>query len=180
MQSFSITWDATPNLPGPATAQPLSPQALGSEVFQARASCCLRAASIGYRLKAGIAEICKACSAGDATTASRHQGQRVPARGGGRLLGTISVVVHAGASPLSYRPLYLSCFSDGECNWVFVVQAVLEAGGCTSATVDEYFFQDLWRGPTSVVDKILLFLGDPLMTVEVPWEPTTLVQDWRL
>ena len=44
-------------------------------------------------------------------------------------------------------------------------QAVLEAGGCTGATVDEYFFQDKWRGPTSVKDQILLFLGDPLMTV---------------
>ena len=57
---------------------------------------------------------------------------------------------------------------------------MLEVGGCSNATVDEYFFQDRWQGPASLKDKILLFLGDPLMTVEVPWEPTTLIQDWRL
>lgn len=63
---------------------------------------------------------------------------------------------------------------------VCATQAVLEEGGYSTATVDEYFFQDKWQGPKSLKDQILLFLGDPLMTVEVPWEPTTLVQDWRL
>ena len=81
------------------------------------------------------------------------------------------------------------------------------------SSVDEYFFQDSWRGPqrkvwtrdvdrrcgtvqggpaeflsspllpspsATQVDQLLLFFGDPLQLVDVPWTPTTLVQDWQL
>ena len=47
-------------------------------------------------------------------------------------------------------------------------------------TVDEYFYQDGWSGPTSAKDKFLLLVGDPLQMVDIPWTPTTLVQDWQL
>lgn len=40
--------------------------------------------------------------------------------------------------------------------------------------------QDEWRGPQSLVDRALLLFGDPLQAVEVPWTPTSLIQDWRL
>lgn len=40
--------------------------------------------------------------------------------------------------------------------------------------------QDEWRGPQSLVDRALLLFGDPLQTVEVPWVPSSLIQDWRL
>lgn len=40
--------------------------------------------------------------------------------------------------------------------------------------------QDEWRGPQTLQERALLLLGDPLQTVEVPWVPTSLIQDWRL
>lgn len=46
--------------------------------------------------------------------------------------------------------------------------------------VDEYFYQDYWSGPENKLDKLLLLLGDPLEQVQVPWNPTTLVQNWTL
>ena len=52
--------------------------------------------------------------------------------------------------------------------------------GHTSSSVDEYFFQDAWSGPTRLEDKVLLFFGDPLQLVDVPWAPTTLVQNWTV
>lgn len=48
------------------------------------------------------------------------------------------------------------------------------------ATVDEYFFQDTWEGPTSLSGRLLLLFGDPLERVEVPFNPSTLVQNWEL
>jgi hypothetical protein len=68
--------------------------------------------------------------------------------------------------------------------------AVLEAGGWGgegaggavdgSVTVDEFFYQDVWSGPASLGDRVLLLLGDPLQRVEVPFSPQTLVQNWQL
>jgi hypothetical protein len=46
--------------------------------------------------------------------------------------------------------------------------------------VDEYFYQDYWSGPESTADKLLMMFGDPLQQVEVPWNPTTLVQNWTV
>ena len=60
------------------------------------------------------------------------------------------------------------------------VQAVLSAGGYPEAAADEFFFQDKWKGPSSWKERILLFLGDPLQQVGVPFDPTTIVQDWHL
>ena len=52
--------------------------------------------------------------------------------------------------------------------------------GRGNTSVDEYFFQDAWSGPTRLQDKVLLFFGDPLQLVDVPWAPTTLVQNWTV
>jgi hypothetical protein len=40
--------------------------------------------------------------------------------------------------------------------------------------------QDNWSGPTDLKQRLLLALGDPLQQVDIPWHPTTLIQDWRL
>ncbi|GLC35826.1 hypothetical protein PLESTB_000498300 [Pleodorina starrii] len=48
------------------------------------------------------------------------------------------------------------------------------------AEVDEFFYQDVWEGPKSLSDRLLLLLGDPLEQVGVDFVPTTLVQNWRL
>lgn len=48
------------------------------------------------------------------------------------------------------------------------------------AHADEVFLQDAWHGPKGLKDRILLFLGDPLMSVEVPWTPESLVQNWTV
>lgn len=58
-----------------------------------------------------------------------------------------------------------------------MVGALLAVGGWR-AEASEYFYQDDWSGPTSLRGKILLLLGDPLQAVDIPWTPTTLVQDW--
>ena len=47
-------------------------------------------------------------------------------------------------------------------------------------TVDEVFIQDQWAGPRGMRQKMLLFLGDPLMEVDVPWVPESLIQSWTL
>ena len=60
-----------------------------------------------------------------------------------------------------------------------LVAAMLHAAGY-QPVVDEYFYQDYWSGPQSPADKLLLLFGDPLQQVEVPWNPTTLVQNWSL
>lgn len=44
-------------------------------------------------------------------------------------------------------------------------------------TADETFFQDRWTGPATAADTLLLALGDPFMSVEVPFEPDSLVVD---
>lgn len=61
-----------------------------------------------------------------------------------------------------------------------MLQHLLAAGGYSNAIVDEYFYQDYWSGPTGTADKLLLLFGDPLQQVQVPWTPTTLVQNWQL
>ncbi|KAK9866449.1 hypothetical protein WJX84_012457 [Apatococcus fuscideae] len=61
-----------------------------------------------------------------------------------------------------------------------MLQAVLAAAGYPAAAADEFFFQNKWQGPSSLKERILLFLGDPLQQVGVPFNPTTLVQDWHL
>uniref|UniRef100_A0A383VZF7 Uncharacterized protein n=1 Tax=Tetradesmus obliquus TaxID=3088 RepID=A0A383VZF7_TETOB len=58
--------------------------------------------------------------------------------------------------------------------------ALLAAGGYTPESVDKYCYQDSWQGPSSAAGKLLLVFGDPLQQVDVPWTPTTLVQDWTL
>lgn len=49
-----------------------------------------------------------------------------------------------------------------------------------AATADETFFQDAWTGPPALGDKLLLALGDPFFSVQVPFVPDTLVLDLRL
>jgi hypothetical protein len=61
-----------------------------------------------------------------------------------------------------------------------MIGALLKSAGYSSVTADEYFYQDYWAGPSSAADKLLLLLGDPLQQVDVPWTPTTLVQNWVL
>ncbi len=58
--------------------------------------------------------------------------------------------------------------------------ALLAAAGYPGAAADEYFAQDGWSGPEGGVGRLLLLLGDPLQQVDVPWTPTTLVQDWSV
>ena len=42
-------------------------------------------------------------------------------------------------------------------------------------------YSPLLPSPSSMqVDQLLLFFGDPLQLVDVPWTPTTLVLDWQL
>ena len=48
------------------------------------------------------------------------------------------------------------------------------------ATVDELFLQDKWAPPRGLRQRIMLFLGDPLMEVEVPWKPESLIQNWSI
>lgn len=68
----------------------------------------------------------------------------------------------------------------GSALWVSVVCRLLELAGYGSSTVDEYFYQDEWQGPSKLSDRILLFLGDPLEQVDVPFTPTTLILNLQL
>lgn len=61
-----------------------------------------------------------------------------------------------------------------------ILAALLHTAGYSSAAADEYFYQDYWQGPSRAADKLLMMFGDPLQQVEVPWTPTTLVQNWTL
>ena len=61
-----------------------------------------------------------------------------------------------------------------------MMMQLMKEAGYQSVGVDEYFYQDYWSGPQSLQDKVLLLLGDPLQQVDVPWKPTTLVQDWQI
>lgn len=64
--------------------------------------------------------------------------------------------------------------------WVSsMLLTVLSTAGY-SASVDEFFYQDYWSGPNSLSDQVLLVFGDPLQKVDIPFIPTTLVQDWSL
>ncbi|KAG1667070.1 hypothetical protein FOA52_000433, partial [Chlamydomonas sp. UWO 241] len=58
--------------------------------------------------------------------------------------------------------------------------ALMGKAGYGRAVVDEYFVQDTWQGPPSLAARVLLALGDPLEMVDVPFVPSTLVQDWVL
>jgi hypothetical protein len=55
--------------------------------------------------------------------------------------------------------------------------ALWAAGGLTTARVDESYFQDTWHSPAKLTDKLLLALGDPLFSVDVPFTPDTLALD---
>lgn len=46
--------------------------------------------------------------------------------------------------------------------------------------VDESFLQDTWHPPRGLPQQVLLFLGDPLNQVDVPWVPETLIQNWSV
>lgn len=58
--------------------------------------------------------------------------------------------------------------------------AMFRAGGYDGAVADEYFVQDVWQGPSSVADKLLLLLGDPLEEVGIDFAPSTLIQNWTV
>lgn len=61
------------------------------------------------------------------------------------------------------------------------IRKLLNAAGYKEANwSDLYFFQDAYRPPASLKDKVLLFFGDPLMNVEIVWEPTSLLIDYTL
>eukprot|EP00892_Ulva_mutabilis_P005388 jgi/Ulvmu1/3220/UM015_0261.1 len=60
-----------------------------------------------------------------------------------------------------------------------ILQSLLKDAGYSSS-VDEVFFQDEWQPPKSLKDRIVLFFGDPLMQVEVPWEPQSLIQNYTV
>eukprot|EP00963_Diacronema_lutheri_P010443 scaffold1052_cov339-Pavlova_lutheri.AAC.59 len=59
-----------------------------------------------------------------------------------------------------------------------VLGAFLEERGLGSA-VDEYIFQDQWTGPRTLGGKVLLYFGDPLQQVDVPFQPNAILQEWR-
>ena len=61
-----------------------------------------------------------------------------------------------------------------------LLAALLEAGGYVGVVCDEFWSQDSWSGPQSAGGKLLMLLGDPLQAVDIPWQPTTLVQNWTL
>ena len=50
--------------------------------------------------------------------------------------------------------------------------------GYADAQCDESFFQDQWVSPPRLADRMLLALGDPLGSVEVPFVPDVLVLDF--
>ena len=54
--------------------------------------------------------------------------------------------------------------------------ALWSAAGLT-ARIDENYFQDTWHSPAKLSDKVLLALGDPLFSVDVPFTPDTLALD---
>eukprot|EP00798_Chlamydomonas_sp_ICE-L_P001943 gene1943-33354_t len=56
--------------------------------------------------------------------------------------------------------------------------ALMTAAGYPDVIVDDYFYQDEWEGPTGLFDKFLLLIGDPLEMVDIPFTPSTLVQNF--
>lgn len=66
------------------------------------------------------------------------------------------------------------------CHVSSMLLTLLFTAGYNTAAVDEYFYQDYWQGPSRTADKLLLLFGDPLQQVEVPWTPTSLVQNWTI
>eukprot|EP00955_Chlamydomonas_euryale_P012820 138311-Chlamydomonas_euryale.AAC.2 len=61
-----------------------------------------------------------------------------------------------------------------------MVAVLLKQAGYGEAVADEYFFQDEWSGPTDFSSQLLMLLGDPLEMVDVPFVPTTLIQNYQL
>lgn len=57
---------------------------------------------------------------------------------------------------------------------------LVTGAGYADVAADEYFVQDDWSGPKNNADALLLLFGDPLQQVDIPWYPTTLVQDWSV
>ena len=55
--------------------------------------------------------------------------------------------------------------------------ALWSAAGLASSRIDESYFQDTWHSPAKLTDKLLLALGDPLFSVDVPFIPDTLALD---
>jgi hypothetical protein len=66
--------------------------------------------------------------------------------------------------------------------WAALVPAALGAllrSANRPAEIDEVYFQDAWQGPAALSDRVLLALGDPFFTVEVPFVPDVLICDGR-
>jgi len=55
--------------------------------------------------------------------------------------------------------------------------AALLASAAPGAVIDELYFQDAWAAPPRLQDRLLLALGDPFFSVDVPFVPDTLVMD---
>ena len=54
----------------------------------------------------------------------------------------------------------------------------LVACDAAQVQVDEYIYQDTWQEPSSAWDRALLLLGDPLEQVQLPFTPTSLIQNY--
>lgn len=75
----------------------------------------------------------------------------------------------------------VSLRSEHEGFWSSSVSSMLQSlfrRAGVDAAVDEFFFQDQWEPPQGLAERVLLFLGDPLQRVEVPWRPQSLIQNW--
>lgn len=61
------------------------------------------------------------------------------------------------------------------------IEELCHAAGFPGTTTKyEVFFQDAYQPPKSLADRLLLFAGDPLFLVEVPWQPTSLIVDFAI
>ena len=75
----------------------------------------------------------------------------------------------------------VSLRSEHEGFWSSSVSSMLQSlfrRAGVNAAVDEFFFQDQWEPPQGLAERALLFFGDPLQRVEVPWRPQSLIQNW--
>eukprot|EP00897_Mesotaenium_endlicherianum_P007972 jgi/Mesen1/7202/ME000371S06286 len=67
--------------------------------------------------------------------------------------------------------------------WQRLPSSIIQALMCThglDADVDEYFLQDQWIPPKTLGERVLLALGDPLLSVTVPFDADQLLQTWRI
>jgi len=55
-----------------------------------------------------------------------------------------------------------------------MLSSLFREGGY-EATFDEDFLQDAWKGPSKFSDQVLLALGDPLGSVDIPFQPDVLL-----